>query len=1082
VTTVAPPLSPYKGLAAFEDSDLDALFFFGRERDSEVIAANLMASRLTVLFGPTGVGKTSVLRAGVAYRLRREAGVEVLDHSSWTGDPVAGLLEATALATRTGGDVYLILDQFEEYFLYHEHDRAFVDALAEIVRRPDLRVNVLIGIREDTLARLDAFKAEIPNLLSNRLRLHRLDRAAGEAAIVGPIGRYNELVDEASRVDVEPELVRAVLDEVTAGRVDLGGLGQGVVGNGIDAGRIEAPYLQLVMSRLWEVERDKGSAVLRHETLRELGGAAQIVHDHLELAMADLSPEQKDAAAAMYNFLLTPSGTKIAHGVSDLAGYAEIDEAEAAEVLRRLADERIVRASAENGAAVKYEIYHDVLADAVSAWRNRYRAERALHDAERRRRRAFAVATAALVALLLVGAIAVFALTERSHAKSEARRAHARELTAAATSLLDVDPQQSIRNALQAAGLERGTQEEDVLRLSLLADLQRGVLRAKAPVLSAHFDPTGRRIITASRDGKARIYKVGSDEPERVFDHGRPVTTAIYSPDGRLILTAGRDGTARIWGKGDTPLRTLKAGGPVTSALFAKHGSLVVTLARTGLIRIWRTADGRLLRTIRVHGKAIPLGGAVSPAGVLLVTFGHDRFAHVYSVASGELLETLAHVGFVHCASFHPKGSFFVTCDHDGLVRLWSTRTGRQVRVFRGPERGSAVVSAVWSPNGVLVAAAVADGTARVWEAPTGQQIGIMIGHSNPVTAVAFSPTGNGIATGSADGHARTWLKNGKPVAILIGHTGRVNAIDFSRDGRSVVTASNDWTARVWSSRTEPELALVARQAPIRAFAVDAGGRNIAVADAHGIVRVRPLGRSRITRTIRTRAAVREVAFGPRGPVVATGPTVSVAISGTGLIARGRRDGSIVVGRRVLRGGAKQVTALGFSRDGRLLASGDSVGVVRLWNLRTGRSRRPIHAHVLGVTSVAVSPDGKILLTAGRDGEARTWSIATRKLIHSMRWHFGPLGGAAFSPDGRWIVTAGPTSTGVGLVSTGRRLLLLQAGVKEPLVGAAFAGADGRTIVAAGRDGSIRQFRCDVCGDLDDLVALAKRRLRARRG
>src|SRR5207244_4309488 len=91
---VSAPQSPYKGLAAFDDSDLDALLFFGRERESEIIAANLMAARITVLYGPSGVGKSSVLRAGVAHRLREEQGVGVIVFSNWTGDPVAALAEA----------------------------------------------------------------------------------------------------------------------------------------------------------------------------------------------------------------------------------------------------------------------------------------------------------------------------------------------------------------------------------------------------------------------------------------------------------------------------------------------------------------------------------------------------------------------------------------------------------------------------------------------------------------------------------------------------------------------------------------------------------------------------------------------------------------------------------------------------------------------------------------------------------------------------------------------------------------------------------------------------------------------------
>ena len=70
VSAESPP-TPFKGLAAFQDTELDALLFYGREREREVVVANLLASRLTVLYGASGVGKTSLLRAAVAHSLRR---------------------------------------------------------------------------------------------------------------------------------------------------------------------------------------------------------------------------------------------------------------------------------------------------------------------------------------------------------------------------------------------------------------------------------------------------------------------------------------------------------------------------------------------------------------------------------------------------------------------------------------------------------------------------------------------------------------------------------------------------------------------------------------------------------------------------------------------------------------------------------------------------------------------------------------------------------------------------------------------------------------------------------------------------
>src|SRR5207247_2042511 len=113
----------------------------------------------------------------------------------------------------------------------------------------------------------------------------------------------------------------------------------------------------------------EGSRVLRLSTLERLGGAARIVEDHLERALAALEPGQKAMAARMFHHLVTPSGTKIAHAASDLAKYAGASEAELASVVGALARERILKPAAGDGASDAHEIYHDVLAGAVLAWR-----------------------------------------------------------------------------------------------------------------------------------------------------------------------------------------------------------------------------------------------------------------------------------------------------------------------------------------------------------------------------------------------------------------------------------------------------------------------------------------------------------------------------------------------------------------------------------------------------------------------------------------------------------------------------------------------------------------------------------------
>ncbi len=286
----APEIGPYKGLANFTEED--AAFFFGREREREIISANLRARPITLLYGASGVGKTSLLRAGVVpdlLELARESVEEVgtpefipVVFSAWRDDPLVGLIEAIEASVqrfvdeplrlqRFGGlvnavelaadasDAYLlvILDQFEEYFLYHADEAGsgtFATELPRALAQPDLQAGFLISIREDGVAKLDRFKARIPSLFDTFIRVDHLDPDSARAAIRRPVEEYNARVAPDFQVSVEPALIDAVLTQVRTGQIVLEQAGHGTVQprGVVRAGdRIETPYLQLVMARLW---------------------------------------------------------------------------------------------------------------------------------------------------------------------------------------------------------------------------------------------------------------------------------------------------------------------------------------------------------------------------------------------------------------------------------------------------------------------------------------------------------------------------------------------------------------------------------------------------------------------------------------------------------------------------------------------------------------------------------------------------------------------------------------------------------------------------------------------------------------
>jgi WD40 repeat protein len=984
------PTSPYKGLNAFDDSELDALLFFGRERETEIVVSNLIASRLTVLYGPSGVGKSSLLRAAVARSLRglpEEPLVVVF--SSWSDDPNAALVEAVAEAggdaangsagaaleaAQSVRDVYLVLDQAEEYFLYHADDGgpgSFAETLPAVLAG-QLRVNVLISLREDSLAKLDRFTGRIPSLFSNTLRLDRLDRQAGRAAIGRPVERYSELT--GTPVAVEPELVERVLDEVGAGQIEpaLGGLG--AVESHAAGARIEAPYLQLVMQRIWDEERAAGSETLRADTLDRLGGAQHIVEEHLAGAMSELTDDQKDVAARLFNHLVTPSGTKIAHDASDLADFAGVSTPEVEPVLDRLADRRILR-SVEEGGHVRYEIFHDVLAQPVLAWRAEHESVRELEhqqrESDRRHYRLLTIIAAAGVLLAVMSAVTVYALTQRTEARQQALHARANELEATADAELTRDPELSLILAADAAELVSDDSAERSLRNALLGSRLRALVDTGERLLDARAH--GRRLVAVSEDGDVLVANPASGDVVSRTTTGIAARDASFADDGVALVT-GKDGRVRV-------------------------------VSREGDVRVVPGVDGAMGGTISADGTRALV---IRKGGVVLI-----------SLPSGGVLHTYRHPG-AEVAGISADNRRVLTGGADQRLLVWSGQSGRRIHALR--EQLGHPTQIAFSPDGTLVASASSDGIGRVWRSSDWGLQAVLAGNPTSLTGISFGTDGEHLVTAGRDGTARVFeAKTGSPLFTLAGHHDWVRSAIFTGGvGSFVVTSSADGAIRLWDATFQPvldELADVGT--PVAFVAFDDDGRLEVGTTDWRIHVLDPATGEELS--LGPGVVRRRRVFGPEGSVATIrGRTVVLTSPGRRTVLAGHRD---------------RVTSVAFSRFGGLLATASLDHDVRIWNVATGKGI-DVFQHNTAVRDAQFSPDGRWLVTAAN--KAGLWDLGSGEIVLRLRGHVGTTTAATFDPAGKVIVTGGV-------------------------------------------DGTVRTYACEVCGDVDDLLDLADRRLAATR-
>jgi HEAT repeat protein len=395
---------PFIGLEPFTEAESDR--FFGREAQTRILVHKIRANKLTLLVAASGVGKSSLLEAGVKRALRKQGGHALLSFRTWYGDPLAELKAALAAEGRPaldqgqplavllrlhaligGKPLILFLDQFEELFNYQcltGRLAPLVQELSEAINDHEGPAALVISMREDFAMELNAFKPHVNSVFDNYYRLEKLDLDQAWAAMVRP------LTDRGWDYEVGADgrsLADTLLD-------DLGhreyrerlGVQQLADPTGLPL-QVEPPHLQIVCKTLWDLDRADPGQRLRLATYRTAGRTNGILDGHFRRAMAGLGHDQRRLASRAFDYLVGQQGTKLAYPVDELAERCHAKPVAMDDALAALDRARVLRRServefATGQTRIWFELYHDVFARSVRAWNRDFKArERLRHTA-----------------------------------------------------------------------------------------------------------------------------------------------------------------------------------------------------------------------------------------------------------------------------------------------------------------------------------------------------------------------------------------------------------------------------------------------------------------------------------------------------------------------------------------------------------------------------------------------------------------------------------------------------------------------------------------------------------------------------
>ena len=1042
------------------------------------------ASRFMAVIGPSGSGKSSLVKAGLIPALWRGdlpgserwfvvevlPGARPLDELEVALTRVAaipavnlrehltrdgyGLLRATNLVLpNDGSELVLVIDQFEEVFTLLDDERArvhFLHLLHAAVTEPRSRVRVVITLRADFYDR-PLHYPEFGELIRSRMEtILPLSAKGMEQAITGPA--------ERAGVTFEDGLVAQIIEEM---HYQTGAL----------------PLLQYALTELFERRQGR---LLTHAAYQDMGGAVGALAQRAENLYREFETEGQEAIRQMFLRLVT-----LGEGTEDTRRRVHRSELLAIGSDQELMDEVIDTFVTYRLISLDHdpitrsptvEVAHEAILrewERLSSWLDESRGEIRLQRqfahatqewADSGRDASFLLRGTRLMQFQTWAEQTQLAFTpveeaflqagvtahEQAQAAALAQQAREKRLERRARNVLRGLVGVFLVAALVAVGLATAAFNQRRIAQNNEADANRSAELSQSLALAS----AARTALGEGNTDQALALAVAANqinEPPAFAQ--RTLYDAALAP-----------GTARrfqcapgwCWGMDVSP-----------------DGQMVVAAGDGLEFSVWDISTGQEIQRFTNGHTDFPQAVAFLPDGQAVLSGGLDDTMLLWDVADGSIIRRYENpTGDINGIDVSPDGRLAVTGTEGGEAVVWDLESGEIVfRLVHNPD--FQILPVAFSPDGAWMASGSEDGTVVLWDARTGELVHHLEGHTNIIFGLVFSPDSSTLLSSSADNTMILWnVESGERLRQFAGHTNWVFGASFNDDGSRIISGSRDQSLALWDAAAGELL---------HGYLGEAGGalqtmfvphtRQVISAHSTGYLRVWDVEDRRIVRQVQD-AVQRGTSAGMDNTLYSDGELLALDADGRQALTAGAGYNTVILwnvetGDLVRRfvGLDATITAVTFSPDGRYVLGGAWDGSLILWNRDTGDIVRRFEGHTAGVLDAAFSPDGSRIVSGSEDKSLILWDTGTGEVIWRTDGFTDSVNTVAFSPDGRaFLAGYGLFRYAVGSYSdTSLRLFDTASGQEirrfeghtAPVTAAAFS-PDGRTILSGSTDATVR--------------------------